>query len=62
MPGASALCLNVPSCTCREMAEMSMEPLNSQQGDWVPFKEPCQFTGLGMVVQERYVKLLYIPS
>ena len=36
---------NVPSCTCREMPQMSMEGLNWGEGGWVPLEQPCQFSG-----------------
>ena len=51
---------NVPSCTCREMPQMSLEGLNWGEGGWVPLEQPCQFSGSRMVVEGRYVNLLFI--
>ena len=51
---------NVPSCTCREMPQMSLEGLNWGEGGWVPLEQPCQFSGSGMVVEGRYVNLWFI--
>ena len=39
---------------------MSLEGFNGVEGGWVPFEQPFQFSGLGMVVQGRYVNLWFI--
>ena len=39
---------------------MSLEGFNGVEGGWVPFEQPFQFSGPGMVVQGRYVNLWFI--